>query len=72
MRPFPLEVSTRKLDPVTLPAAPKQVTLIMLFPYWFTGLEAAPRPVRMEGETISPSKPPPSWFQGLELVLVDG
>jgi len=44
----------------------------MLFPYWFTGLEAAPRPVRMEGETISPSKPPPSWFQGLELVLVDG
>jgi len=28
--------------------------------YWYTGLEAALRPVRMEGETISPSKPPPS------------
>jgi hypothetical protein len=29
-----LEVSTRKFEPVTVPAAPKQVTLTIVFPFY--------------------------------------
>jgi len=44
--------------------------MAIIYLYWFTGLEAALRPVRMEREAIFPSKFLPSSFQGIGLVLV--